>query len=451
MTLSMKSIKRLAIFSLILLTCVAVSAQGFKFKSKNSDKQPETSESSMTTNTETEATDDQPSDEAETAETTDTANVEDAATANPVVIQLAEQGMALDEFNARFRVYAFNLMAQQGVQPNEALLPELEAIKPQILEQFATDMVLMQAAQAEGLEVDNDAVDAQMEAIKASVPEEATLDVMLAQAGFNSEEQLRTLISESDIMTRFIEKIREDIEVDDETIQSFYEENNQEFVRPEEVCARHILVETEEEANALVSELADGKDFAELAAERSTGPSASSGGDLGCFSKGRMVPSFEEAAFAAELNQPTEPVQSDFGYHVILVYERNEEGMIALDTVSERIREVLVNEGISDTIANLYEESGIETFPELIVTNQPQEATASEGNTAEEATGEDNAEQDSTHATDTEDSSEDNHNDDQSNDDQSDNEQEDEDAGDASGEGDDSSEDGSSNPADDNG
>lgn len=87
-----------------------------------------------------------------------------------------------------------------------------------------------------------------------------------------------------------------------------------------EIQARHILVKTVEEANAIIKSLDGGADFAELAKEKSTGPSGSRGGDLGFFGKGQMVPPFEEAAFALKPGMYTKtPVQTQFGYHVIKV------------------------------------------------------------------------------------------------------------------------------------
>jgi len=91
-----------------------------------------------------------------------------------------------------------------------------------------------------------------------------------------------------------------------------------------EIQARHILVKTVEEANAIIKSLDGGADFAELAKEKSTGPSGPQGGDLGFFGRGQMVPPFEEAAFALEPGTYTKtPVQTQFGYHVIKVeFER---------------------------------------------------------------------------------------------------------------------------------
>lgn len=86
------------------------------------------------------------------------------------------------------------------------------------------------------------------------------------------------------------------------------------------IKARHILVDQEYEAQDLVKKLADGKTFEELAKSFSKCPSGKQGGDLGEFGKGRMVKSFEDAAFALEVNQVSSPVRTQFGYHLIQRY-----------------------------------------------------------------------------------------------------------------------------------
>lgn len=86
------------------------------------------------------------------------------------------------------------------------------------------------------------------------------------------------------------------------------------------IKARHILIEHEYEASDLLKKLADGVAFTELAVKFSKCPSAKSGGDLGEFSRGRMVPAFEEAAFALEVNETSGPVRTPFGYHLIQRY-----------------------------------------------------------------------------------------------------------------------------------
>lgn len=109
--------------------------------------------------------------------------------------------------------------------------------------------------------------------------------------------------------------------ITDEAVQALYDEQVQEFEPQQEVRASHILVESEEEARALIAQLDDGADFAEVARTNSLDlGSGAAGGDLDFFGKGRMVPPFEEAAFALEVGSYTaEPVQSNFGWHIILV------------------------------------------------------------------------------------------------------------------------------------
>ncbi len=85
------------------------------------------------------------------------------------------------------------------------------------------------------------------------------------------------------------------------------------------LCSSHILTETESDAEVVLERLAAGEDFAELAVELSTGPSGPSGGDLGCGPRGRFVPAFDDAAFAAASGDFVGPVESEFGWHVIEV------------------------------------------------------------------------------------------------------------------------------------
>ncbi len=91
-----------------------------------------------------------------------------------------------------------------------------------------------------------------------------------------------------------------------------------------QVKASHILVKTEEEAKNLYNEIKSGKDFAELAMEYSSCPSGRNGGDLGFFPKGVMVKPFEDAAFSLEVGELSQPVQTQFGWHLILVTDIEE-------------------------------------------------------------------------------------------------------------------------------
>lgn len=128
-----------------------------------------------------------------------------------------------------------------------------------------------------------------------------------------------------------------------------------------EIRARHILVETEEEARAIITELQAGADFVTLAQERSTGPSGPSGGDLGYFGRGRMVPEFENAAFATDVGSFTnEPVQTQFGWHVILVEDRRPIQPPPFEQVAGQLRSLMMQERYFEVLTNLRVEGTIE-------------------------------------------------------------------------------------------
>src|SRR5262249_27907159 len=112
--------------------------------------------------------------------------------------------------------------------------------------------------------------------------------------------------------------------VSEGAMHQLYDEAARQMAGQQEVHARHILVKTEDEAKAIVAELKNGADFAELARKKSTDPGASEGGDLGYFPKEDMVPEFADAAFKLEKGQISEPVHTRFGWHVIKMEDNRE-------------------------------------------------------------------------------------------------------------------------------
>src|SRR6266849_775729 len=117
----------------------------------------------------------------------------------------------------------------------------------------------------------------------------------------------------------------------DEAMKKVYEEASKQITGEEEVHARHILVETEDEAKAVAEELKKGADFAELAKKKSKDPGASDGGDLGFFTKDQMVPEFSNVAFALEPGKISDPVKSQFGWHIIKAH-KYEQDKVQIET-----------------------------------------------------------------------------------------------------------------------
>ncbi|GAA0182957.1 peptidylprolyl isomerase [Clostridium sediminicola] len=135
-----------------------------------------------------------------------------------------------------------------------------------------------------------------------------------------------------------MENAMKSVEVKEEEIKKFYDENTENFVVPENVSAKHILVDNEEKANEILGEINDGLAFEEAAEKYSSCPSKAQGGSLGSFSKGQMVKEFEEAAFASEIGTITGPVQTQFGYHLIKVEGKSEKSNRNFDEVKNEIR-----------------------------------------------------------------------------------------------------------------
>ncbi|MDF3381759.1 MULTISPECIES: peptidylprolyl isomerase [Sulfitobacter] len=138
--------------------------------------------------------------------------------------------------------------------------------------------------------------------------------------------------------------------VSDEELQAAYDAQYSDAEPEPEFNASHILVETKEEADAIKAELDGGADFAELAKEKSTGPSGPGGGSLGWFGPGMMVPAFEEAVAGMEAGSVSEPVETQFGWHVIKLNETRTAEAPALEDVREeletQIRQTKVQEAI---------------------------------------------------------------------------------------------------------
>ncbi len=149
-------------------------------------------------------------------------------------------------------------------------------------------------------------------------------------------------------------------EVTDEAIQSAYDAQFAEFVGEDEFNASHILVETEEEANEIKTQLDDGADFAELAKEKSTGPSGPNGGSLGWFGKGQMVPEFENAVVALEKGRVSDPVQTQFGWHVVALNDKRKSQAPALDAVRGDLAQTIRQEAIQAKIDELTQSAQIE-------------------------------------------------------------------------------------------
>lgn len=153
-----------------------------------------------------------------------------------------------------------------------------------------------------------------------------------------------------------IRKTVSDVRVSEEEIAEYYLANSEQFISQPSVKASHILVETEELAKEVASEIASGTSFEDAATKHSTCPSKERGGDLGFFSRGQMVPEFEDASFALEIGVLSEPVQTQFGYHLIKVSDKKDEGISTLEEVRMSLLQTLTAKKQSETYLAKVEE-----------------------------------------------------------------------------------------------
>ncbi|MDX1608613.1 MAG: peptidylprolyl isomerase [Halofilum sp. (in: g-proteobacteria)] len=154
-------------------------------------------------------------------------------------------------------------------------------------------------------------------------------------------------------------------EVTDEDLRARYEQEVAGSAATKEYKARHILLESEEKAQSLIGELDEGAEFQALAKEHSTGPSGPQGGDLGWFQTGDMVPPFGNAVEALEPGQhSSEPVKTQFGWHVILLEETRAAEPPAFEDVRAQLRNRMVSEHIQQFVADLRQQGEVEIVAE---------------------------------------------------------------------------------------
>ncbi|MBR0744012.1 caspase family protein, partial [Bradyrhizobium japonicum] len=148
--------------------------------------------------------------------------------------------------------------------------------------------------------------------------------------------------------------------ITDEAMKKVYDDAAKQISGEQEVHARHILVETESEAKAIKAELNNGTNFAELAKKRSKDPGASAGGDLGFFTQEQMVPEFSAVAFKLQPGQISDPVRTQFGWHIIKVEEKRNRKAPDFDQVKAQIESYVTRKAQADYVAKLRENARIE-------------------------------------------------------------------------------------------
>ena len=268
-----------------------------------------------------------------------------------------------------------NLTMQRiGGQVPPQQLPQLQQqIYTRVKNDIINAKLIEIAVQSSDIQVSEADIEAEITTIRESLPEGKTLEELLAVQENTLAElksDIRNQLASRMLFEQQVVDVPNANEVDAKT---FYDENPTNFQTPEQVTASHILIAASDDASedpkATLEEIrasiiAGGTSFAEAAAAHSSCPSSANGGSLGTFGKGQMVPEFEIAAFTQEIGEVGDIVETQFGYHIIQVSERTEEGTIAFQTAKDQIIEFLTNQSkqqvISSYIESLRDQATIE-------------------------------------------------------------------------------------------
>jgi peptidyl-prolyl cis-trans isomerase C len=287
---------------------------------------------------------------------------------DPVLVQLGDTREHASFVLQRFDIAVRGVATSQGLEYDSQLFEQLYGFLPTFLQQRATELVLMAQAAGRGIVVDDEQVETVMERVRFSLGREGdAYAAALAAAGFDSEEQLRVMVRESELVRLGAEAIRSSIEVTPEQVVVAYHANRARFASPAQVCARHVLVRERDHALALLAQLEAGAPFADVALSESLdAASAVRGGELGCMRPGMTVAPFDQALFSAGAPGLLGPVDTQYGVHLIEVYDIRPARVQPLEEVWTELEAELRAELGEAALAAIVATSGVRTFPEHI-------------------------------------------------------------------------------------
>jgi peptidyl-prolyl cis-trans isomerase C len=265
--------------------------------------------------------------------------------------------------------------SQQGIKLSE---DQTKEVRNKTLNNLIDQELLFQDSRNKGIKIETEAVTERLADLKKRFPTEADFGKTLQNVGL-TEADLRKKIARGLAIEELINsQITDKIVISDEENKTFYDKHPEFFKKPGQIRASHILIKVDPKADdtqkalakqkikTLQQKLDNGEDFGALAKEYSEGPSNVKNGDLGYFGRGRMVKPFEDAAFALKSGEISGVVETQFGYHLIKVTDKQPETTVAYEDVKQKITQHLKQEKskteVEAYIKKLRTSAKIETF-----------------------------------------------------------------------------------------
>ncbi|HBR02217.1 MAG TPA: foldase [Ruminiclostridium sp.] len=237
----------------------------------------------------------------------------------------------------------------EKITKNDLYNTLVEYYGPSVLDSMIAKKIVKMEAEKDNITVTDEEIQAELDKMAEAYGGTETFNQQLQMSGITMDamkEDLKNYLEISKLMDPLIT-------ITDEQISTYFEENKESFAQPEQVKASHILVADEATAKEVKQKLNEGGDFAALAAEYSTDKeNAQNGGELGFFGKGKMVEAFETVAFSMKVGEISEPVKTDFGYHIIKVTDKKEAKEANLEESRTEIEDVLKEQQLNTTYTN---------------------------------------------------------------------------------------------------
>ena len=296
---------------------------------------------------------------------------QNSPTNSTVVAVVNGQDLTLGTFNQDFDAFAGRILNQQGLPFSAQAVVPLESYRPQVLQQIAQELVILQAAAAAGVQASTAKVDRELAKVRSQFKTNTAFLSALAQTGIQSEAVYRTLIRDGMIYSTYSKDLIKQFTFPNSVVKLYYQTNQSQFTKPATACVRHILVKTDALAEKIKAMLLKGASFSALAKKSSIDPgSKNKGGNLGCIAPGTTVPPFNQAAFSGPVGK-YQIVHSQYGYHVLLVTKRTAASVEPLSQAKAAILKALSNQALQSYFNHLTKKAKIVTYPKLVTVASP--------------------------------------------------------------------------------